>query len=189
MEGKMLIYQDIGIRPVEHGDIEAIRRLRNDETTFMQLTDARLITPAMQEAWYESLGTDQSRGFYTVVKIDRDLTLPVLSEAEFIGMIRTSEIDRTNRSICIGADVAPAMRGRGYGTKIYKAFLKYLFEAQAFHRVWLLVLETNTIGRRLYENVGFRVEGVQRAAIWRDGAWRDYVSMSLLDDEYRAARP
>jgi diamine N-acetyltransferase len=103
-------------------------------------------------------------------------------------MIRTGERDCINRSIQIGADVAPEWRGKGYGTKIYRAFLRYLFEAQAFHRVHLLVLETNTIARRLYESVGFTVEGLQREAIWRDGKWRGYISMSILEDEYRAAK-
>jgi RimJ/RimL family protein N-acetyltransferase len=182
----MIIFEDVGIRPIERKDLESIRRIRNDESTFMQLTDARLITPAGQQAWFDALGTAKDRAFFAVVKLERDPDHPIMSEGSLIGMIRTSEIDVTNRSICVGADVAPEWRGKGYGTKIYRALLKYLFSDLAYHRIFLLVLETNAVGRRLYENMGFKVEGVQRKAIWRDGCWRDYVSMSLLDDEYRA---
>ena len=181
-----IVYEDILLRPVERRDIESIRLLRNDESTFMQLTDASLITPAQQDAWFEALGTAKDRAFFTVVQVERDGNFPVMSEGTFVGIVRLSAIDKTNRSICIGADVAPAMRGRGYGTKIYKALLRYLIEDLNFNRCWLLVLETNAVARRLYENIGFTVEGVQRAAIWRDGAWRDYVLMSILADEYRA---
>jgi diamine N-acetyltransferase len=181
-----VIYEDIMIRPIERRDIESIRNIRNDETTFMQLTDAQLITPAQQQAWFDALGTAKDRAFFSVVKLDQEPDLPIISESDFIGFVRSYGIDQTNRSIGIGADVAPEWRGRGYGTKIYRAFLRYLFNDLAFHRVWLLVLETNVDAQRLYERVGFKVEGVQRKAIWRDGKWRDYVSMSILGDEYRA---
>lgn len=182
-----ICYEDISIRPVQQDDLEKIRRLRNDETTFKNLTDARMISPAMQRAWFEALGTARDRAYFAVLKIDRDFTHPVFTEGALIGIIRTTEIDTVNRSVCVGADVAPEWRGRGYGTKIYKAFLRYLFQDLGYHRVWLLVLETNAVARKLYENVGFRVEGIQRRAIWRDGAWRDYVSMSILSDEFKAA--
>lgn len=184
----MIIHEDIGIRPVERRDIEALRHIRNDQTTAKQLTDAQLISPAAQQAWFEGLATARDRAFYTVVKLDRDAALPIVSEADVIGLVRTSDIDKTNRSICMGADVALAWRGKGYGTQIYRAFMRYLFNDLAYHRVWLLVLDTNTVGQRLYTNVGFRVEGVHRKAIWRDGAWHDYVVMGILDDEYRTHR-
>lgn len=184
----MYVNFGLGIRPIEHRDLEAIRLLRNDDSTFSQLTFAEMITPAQQEAWFDALGTAKDRAYFTVVTVKHDPDHPILSEGEFVGMIRTTEIDRINRSICIGADVAPSMRGRGYGTRIYQALLRYLFEDLNFHRVYLLVLETNKVARHLYENVGFVPEGAQRSAIWRDGAWRDYVLMSILETEYRRAK-
>jgi RimJ/RimL family protein N-acetyltransferase len=184
----MYVNYGIGIRPVEARDLESIRLLRNDDSTFSQLTFAEMITPAQQEAWFDALGTARDRAYFTVVTVKHDPDHPILSEGEFIGMIRTTEIDRINRSICIGADVIPAMRGRGYGTKIYKALLKYLFDDLAFHKCFLMVIETNLVARRLYEGVGFRYDGIHRQAIWRDGAWRDYLILSILEDEYRASK-
>lgn len=178
----MVIYEDIGFRPVERRDLEEIRLLRNDQSTAKQLTDPRLISEAQQEEWFKA----RAGAYFTVVRIERDPSYPITSEKEFVGIIRTSDNDPVNRSICIGADVAVHMRGKGYGTKIYKAILKYLFDDLALHRVWLLVLETNDVGRRLYSNVGFTEEGRMRNAIWRDGGWRDYVMMSILRSEYRS---
>jgi RimJ/RimL family protein N-acetyltransferase len=183
----MIFYEDIGIRPIQEGDLEAVRRIRNDETTFRNLTDARMITPAMQRAWFDAIGTAKDRAYFVVVKVERDGVHPIMTEGAVVGMVRTTEIDTANRSVCVGADVAPEWRGKGYGTKIYRAFLRYLFRTLGFNRAWLLVIETNAVARKLYENVGFKVEGVQRQAIWRDGRWQDYVSMSLLKDEYRAS--
>ena len=184
----MYVNFGLGIRPIEHRDLEAIRLLRNDDSTFSQLTFAEMITPAQQEAWFDALGTAKDRAYFTVVTVKHDPDHPILSEGEFVGMIRTTEIDRINRSICIGADVAPAMRGQGYGTRIYQALLKYLFDDLAFHKCWLMVLESNAVARRLYESIGFQYDGIHREAIWRGGAWRDYVLMSILETEYRRAK-
>lgn len=180
----MFYYEDIAFRPVEERDIEAIRRLRNEHSTFSQLTDARMIAPDEQKRWYDGLAGKVDRAFFSVVKVDRDASHPVLTEGRLIGLIRCSEIDSVNRSICVGADVAPDLRGQGYGTKIFRALLRYLFHDLGFHRIWLLVLETNEIARRLYQNVGFLMEGRKRESIWRDGRWVDYISMSILAPEY-----
>jgi diamine N-acetyltransferase len=54
------------------------------------------------------------------------------------------------------------------------------------HRLWLDVFETNTRARRIYEDYGFRYDGVLREAILRDGAYHTLALMSLLDHEYTA---
>jgi RimJ/RimL family protein N-acetyltransferase len=106
----------------------------------------------------------------------------------FIGLVRMDEHDAMNASIRVGADVVSGLRGRGYGRKIYEAIKKYCFHYLNVHRVWLLVLETNKHARRLYKKQGFRVEGKQRKAIFRDGEYLDYVMMSILEDEYRGGK-
>ena len=54
------------------------------------------------------------------------------------------------------------------------------------HRLWLLVLETNQPARALYQKRGFREEGRLTQALFRDGAYRDYIQMYLLEDDWRA---
>ncbi len=154
-------------RPVEARDLERIRRLRNDQSTWAYLTDGTQISPAMQEKWFANISEALDRCYLTVTKINKDF--PIIHEGNFLGIIRMDCIDVTNRSVRIGADVVPQERGKGYGTKIYKMLLKYCFDCLNYHRLWLCVLDTNKIAIKLYSNVGFFIEGVMKEAVFRDG--------------------
>lgn len=174
----MFIHEGIKFRPVEAQDIEQLRMMRNDPSTWMNLTSIKHVTPEAQWDWFQALQAATDREYFTALT----------EGGEFLGLIRTDEIDPMNRSIRVGLDVDMAKRGQGWGTKVYRALLKWLFDYMGYHRVWLYTLESNTAGRRLYERVGFQEEGRMRQAIWRDGQWRDCIVMSILEDDYRDKR-
>ena len=184
----MFILGDVGFRPIEQRDLERVRHLRNDPSTWVYLGGVDHVTPDQQAAWFCSLQDDKTRAYYTAFINQIDPDFPIATEGPFLGVIRTDEIDLQNRSIRVGLDIDPTKRGQGCATKLYCALLKWLFDYRNFHRVHLAVLESNTIGLKLYLNAGFKEEGRQRDAIWRDGAWRDYLLMSILEDEYRRGK-
>lgn len=171
----MFQYQGIGFRVVEERDLERIRALRNDPSTWMNLTDISSISADGQKEWFRTINRRNDRGYFVVF----DQT------CDFIGIVRMDEIDHVNRSIRVGADVVPEQRGRGYGRKIYIAIKKYCFDFLNMHRVWLAVLSSNERATRLYQGQGFKVEGRYREAIFRDGKYLDYILMSILEEEYR----
>jgi RimJ/RimL family protein N-acetyltransferase len=175
----MFEVQGLRIRVVERRDLEAIRALRNDPTTWMNLTDVHLITEPMQERWFARISESTTQRYFAVADDEHD----------FIGIVRCDEIDATNRSIRIGCDIVPNLRRRKYGSRVYDLMLKYCFDFLNMHRVWLLVMETNTVGLRLYTSKGFKEEGRLREALFRDAAYRDYLVMSILEHEYRASAP
>ena len=51
--------------------------------------------------------------------------------------------------------------------------LKHAFCDLNLHRVWLTVLDTNAAARRVYDKVGFRVEGTIREGVFKDGRYHD----------------
>lgn len=173
--GAYFSHEGISLRPVEAGDLDQIRELRNDELTWIHLTDPRPISQADQAAWLGSLGLKSGK-FYFVAFDDRN---------PFIGMIRMDEYDALNRSIRVGADVVPGLRRMGHGTHIYRAIKKYCFDVLNCHRVWLQVLETNEVAIKLYRKAGFSQEGLLREAVFRNGVYVDYKVMSIIEQEYR----
>lgn len=171
MRGGLFNHNGVWFRYPTKDDLESIRELRNDSTTWIHLTDPRPLGPADQRAWYDSLGSRTGKYYFVA-----------FTEAHnFVGLVRMDEHDTLNRSIRVGADVAVSLRGKGFGKKIYDAIKAYCFNELGVHRIWLLVLETNTIAKGLYKKAGFKEEGSYREAIFRNGRWVDYDIMSILE--------
>jgi RimJ/RimL family protein N-acetyltransferase len=78
----------------------------------------------------------------------------------------------------LGMGLLPEMRGRGLGERLVRAAVDAARDAGA-ERVELEVYASNHAARRLYERVGFVVEGVKRGARVLDGEREDLVIMAL----------
>ena len=172
----MFRFGGVAIRVVEDRDLEPMRQLRNDPSTWPMLTDVALIDAQAQRDWFQRIRTATNRRYYVVCDDDHD----------FIGIVRMDEIDTTNRSIRIGADIVPELRRKGYANRVFALLERYCFDTLNMHRLWLLVLETNQAAQALYQKRGFREEGRLTQALFRDGAYRDYILMYRLEDDYRA---
>lgn len=162
------------MRPLEERDVARTVALRADPEVWRQLGDPRMIGEADQQRWLARLAGDPTRRYFALCTARED----------FLGIARMDEIDRVHRSARVGGDILPEFQGRGHGRAMLELLVAYCFEELDVHRVWLLVLESNRVARALYEKVGFREEGRQREAIFRGGAYRDYLSMSLLRREW-----
>lgn len=174
----MYNYKGIGIRVIESHDLEKIRALRNAPSTWINLTDIHMVSSSKQEHWFAKIAEATDRKYFVVFD----------KEHEFIGVVRCDEIDHLNRSIRIGCDIVPELRGQHYGSRTYDLMLKYCFDFLNMHRVWLLVIDSNDIGIRLYTKKGFREEGRYREALFRDSCYHDYIVMSVLENEYRCSQ-
>jgi RimJ/RimL family protein N-acetyltransferase len=175
MAGVYFDHGTIRFRSIREEDLPLIQELRNDPSTWMQLGDPRPLKPGLQKKWLEALDSSSDRFYYIA---ENAHGIPV-------GMVRMDEYDPINRSIRVGADVLPAQRRKHYGLAIYSAIKEYGFAHLGLHRIWLLVLSTNTAARQLYAAAGFRMEGTLRQAVFRNGKWVDYISMSILERDTR----
>ena len=82
--------------------------------------------------------------------------------------------------------LAVAEPGRGLGRVLLADAAERAFLHHGAHRLWLDVFETNIRARHVYERFGFRVDGVFREAVLRDGEFHSQLLMSILEDEYRS---
>ncbi len=170
----MIQTKRITIKPLKEKHLEDLLKCRNHHSTRKWLSDPEIITEEDQQKWYEGMSKDWKREYYAIEDYDTN----------FLGIIRSDEWDAINSSVRIGIDIAPEYRGEGYGKEAFKAFTQYVFEELALHRVWFFVDADNRVARNLYLSLGFTEEGTQREALLRDGNWRDYVMMAMLDKEF-----
>lgn len=83
-----------------------------------------------------------------------------------------------------------AAPGKGFGTALLRAIIDWTFTNTAAHRFYLDHIITNDRARHVYEQCGFRREGVMRGAyvMPTDGARVDLALMSLLRGEWESGR-
>lgn len=77
-----------------------------------------------------------------------------------------------------------SVRNQGYGKKVLKLVLDYLFNQLKAHRVWLDVREGNDRALHVYQSLGFRVEGTLRECIKNGDKYESLTLMGILRTEY-----
>lgn len=79
-------------------------------------------------------------------------------------------------------------RDRGVGTEVIRTLLQYLFEVRGLHRVTIDPETSNARAIRCYEKAGFRFDGILRHDDFMRGEYVDTYFMSILEDEWPAAK-
>lgn len=75
-------------------------------------------------------------------------------------------------------------RGRGFGKEALALTMEFGFQELNLHRIQLNVLSYNDPAIKLYENLGFKREGVYREFIHRDGKRYDMYLYGILRSEW-----
>lgn len=164
---------NIILKSLDKEHIEWARLLHNDPEVIMMLTDPHEVSPEEQVVWFEKLQNSKS--------YERQMAM--LGE-EPVGLVRLDQIDYYNKSICVGLDIHKDHRGKGYAKPIYRLIFEDFFGAKKFNRIWLMVASYNVRAIKLYIELGFKHEGIQREALLKNGQFHDYFVMSVLRSEW-----
>lgn len=101
-----------------------------------------------------------------------------------LGSVYIRDIDRTHSKAEYGIFIGEASaRGRGVGTAAARMMVRYCFEEEKLHRIFLRVLPDNEVAIRSYLQVGFVKEALLREDVFLDGKYRDVILMGMLEDE------
>ncbi len=108
-------------------------------------------------------------------------------DGEFVGFVaaRRAGARVVSRHWNIGVQLLPRARGRGVGTRAQQLLVEYLFAHSPVMRLEADTETGNLAEQRALEKCGFLREGVQRAAVFRAGEWRDVVRYGLLRTDPR----
>jgi diamine N-acetyltransferase len=100
------------------------------------------------------------------------------------GFVILRGICSKNKSLEI-ARIAVAQPNLGLGRALLWKVIGIAFDKHNAHRLWLDVFEDNTRAQHVYERCGFKMEGLLREAVLRDGKFYSLFLMSMLEGEYR----
>jgi RimJ/RimL family protein N-acetyltransferase len=178
-----IAHGSIFLRPAEKADLPLFVTWFNDHALTRTLGMRSPMSLAMEEQWFDRAVADQGKTGYHFVAC-------LVEDDRPVGTIGLHDLDQLNGTAGLGIAVgAAADRGKGYGTDMLLALLRFGFDSLRLERIWLEVFEYNPGARRLYERVGFVFEGTSRHSIFFEGRYRDVDRLSILRDEWEALRP
>jgi ribosomal-protein-alanine N-acetyltransferase len=101
-----------------------------------------------------------------------------------VGQLTVSSITWGSlRSANIGYWVDEACAGRGITPTAVALAVDHCFGPAALHRVEVCIRPENTASLRVVHKLGFRAEGLRRAYLHIDGAWRDHEAFALTAED------
>lgn len=131
----------------------------------------------MEKIWYDRILT--SNFPVTVFGIE------YIDINELIGITVLKDINLVNRSaefaIYLGDE---KYRGRGLSKEAVNLTLEFAFYKLGLNRVFLKVLEENSKATKLYQSVGFIIEGNLRQSVFKNNRFRTEIVMGILKEEF-----
>jgi RimJ/RimL family protein N-acetyltransferase len=84
----------------------------------------------------------------------------------------------------LGIKIIPDYQRQGHGTEAIQWALEWGFLQANLHRIEITGFEYNNGALKLYQRLGFKVEGRRRECLWFEGRYWDYIIMGMLKDEW-----
>jgi len=181
MKNPILIGKKIYLRPLEREDAATFTPWVNDHEVTRTLLLHRPMSLAQEEEFIERAAQSQQ---------DVVFGIALRKDDRLIGDTALHRVQSRTRSAGFGIMIGDKTEwNKGYATEATALVVGYGFDTLNLNRIWLHVFEDNPGGKRAYEKVGFRVEGVLRQENYRDGRYWDTIVMGLLREEWnRRAR-
>jgi len=105
-----------------------------------------------------------------------------------IGTIALPAVDPQrshHRNTSVAVSIAHPYQSQGYGGEAILWVLEWAFQHANLHRVSIGAFAFNEGAVRLYQRLGFVLEGRTREAAWHNGKYHDTIEMGMLRDEWR----
>jgi len=75
--------------------------------------------------------------------------------------------------------------GKGIGYEACKLAINYGFGVMKLRKIYLAVYESNPNAKKLYEKLGFHLEGNLRKHVYANGAYQDKYLMGIFEEELK----
>jgi RimJ/RimL family protein N-acetyltransferase len=162
----------IYLRLMEEADTDLIIAWRNREDVRRNFIYREPFTRQGHENWVN-----------TMIRPGRAVQMIIVDSADDapLGSVYIRDIDRGHLKAEYGIFIGvPQARGRGIGTAAARLMLRYCFEEEGLHRIYLRALAGNRQAIRSYEKAGFVREGCLREDVCIDGEFYDIVWMAAI---------
>jgi len=174
IEAKRAVY----LRAFEIEDYKLINKWRKDEAMTDMLVGSKIFVSSEREKkWVEEIILDDKIKMYFAI-CDKETD-------EMVGFTSIRKINWRNRSAYWGGmTVGKEHWNKGYAQSANALVLKYVFDELGLNRFYTDYLEEHQVSTRIFEKMGFTVEGVSRQEVYKGGKFHNVVNVSMLKSEY-----
>lgn len=110
-------------------------------------------------------------------------------DGALVGYINLAAPDLRSRNVTMGLVIMkPENRSSGYGGEAIRLITDFAFLELNMHRVYLGAFAFNKGAAGLYEHLGFRPEGRNRAFVYRNGRYYDGLAFGITRESWLAHR-
>lgn len=165
----------IYLRLMTFEDTDHIIKWRNSDAVRRNFIYQELFTREGHENWIRNMIQTGKAVQMIICDLASDTPL---------GSVYIRDIDRHHNKAEYGIFIGEQeCRGRGIGTAAAKLMLRYCFEEEKLHRIYLRALSANLQAIRSYEKAGFMKEACLKDDVWIDGEYRDIIWMAAINPE------
>lgn len=170
----MIVGEKVTLRALNLEDSKIILRWVNNPNLKHLTGTVYPVSDIEHDSWYKAKIND-SRDKVFGIQFNQNNML--------LGVIGFKNIDYINRNaelyVYIGEE---DYWGKGIGSEAISMLIKFSFEELNFHRVYLSVFSYNTRAIKSYEKVGFKVEGILKESVFRQGKYHDKNLMAIINE-------
>ncbi|MGP9537425.1 GNAT family N-acetyltransferase [Brachybacterium sp. AOP43-C2-M15] len=171
---------ELTLRPLRRRDRAAFEQLRERNAGWLRPWDASDPEQFRGVPDFRSL----RRGNEEQARLGTALPLVITVRGRLVGQITAGPIQYgALRSAVLGYWIDRQAAGRGVVPRAAALLIDHLFAELGMHRVEVTVRPENAASLRVVQKLHLRPEGMRRAAIHVDGAWRDHLVFALTAEE------
>lgn len=179
----MIHGKKIRLRAIEREDLPRFVEWFNDEEVRQGLNFFLPMSLAEEERWFERILNGDAA--------ERPLAIDIREGDQWVhvGSCGLFSINSRDRKAELGIMIGDKRYwNKGYGSDTMWTLLGHAFETLNLNRVSLQVFESNQRAIKVYERVGFKLEGRLREDRFSQGRFEDTLIMGILCDEWKALK-
>lgn len=164
------------LRAIEKEDNALLLRLINDPATERMLGGSSFpVSSEAQASW-----TERQKNVPNTLRC-----IVALHDQPEIGLgtVILSDIDQKNGTAQIHLKLDEPARGKGYGTDAVHTLTAYAFNELRLQCLYANIISYNTASERLFKKCGYRLDGVLRSRVFKNGVYADLKSYSRLKSD------
>ena len=168
-----LNYKNIKLKKILKKDLEILRNERNSLHIRQRMISQSIISKKNQNKWYKKIINEKNSKYFNI-----------FYKNELIGSGSIKNIDKKNMNCTWGFYIFNRFKGP-YGLLSEIKIIENVFNIKNIQKLYGQTLQNNSAILKIHKFCGFKVEGVLKHHILRNGEKLDLILTSLFKKDWK----